>query len=270
MAHRTDLTVSKDVPHEIEAEMITLHIGTTKKAFHIRRKLLIKRSAYWKDRLSAADRTTKPMHLKDIKQEISDLYFRYIYTSQVPCSKTAKDAKAHLELVELYLMASKFKDFAAMDAAINAMLVVYSTGPVENSWGVIPCAESVATVYKSTPAASKLRKLFVDMYVWRENSNLLHAEDFGAQPSLAPFLLDLSRASLTQLNGKTKNTAVGYFGTSCWNYHEHARYVTCSTKKRKRVEDDGSVIIADLSDDESEGEESQSKKVKALEAQVKD
>lgn len=56
----------------------------------------------------------------------------------------------------------------------------------------------------------------------------------------APFLLDLSKATLAQLRELAQDQDLVYSKAGCCDYHEHKKDLTCPNRKRKReVDDDG-------------------------------
>ncbi|PPJ54692.1 hypothetical protein CBER1_06016 [Cercospora berteroae] len=228
MADREDITVPENERTRIEGDIVAIEVGdTTKEIFHVHKKLLMTRSAYFKKALQYAGSAFSRLKVANVEIATFDLYVQYIYTGRLPY-KTIDESFG--TMVDLYLAAGRLEDFDTMNAAIDAMLVFHTA---EETF--VPNSSIIQKVYKATEPGSEIRRLFVDMHLWSEDPDLIDEADDDPRD----FLVDFSKAALKQLKAKSGDEEVASYETaSCCNYHEHSNGAKCNNRKRKRDDSD--------------------------------
>lgn len=200
--------------------------ATTKEIFHVHKKLLMARSAYFKKALHNVGSAFSRLKLANVEIATFDLYVQYIYTGRLPY-KTVNDGFE--EMVDLYLAAGRLEDSGTMNATIDAMLAFHA------ATDFVPASSIIQKVYKATEPGSGIRHLFVDIHLWSEDPAMIDEEYDDPRD----FLLDLSKAALQQLKAKSEDEEVASYETaSCCDYHDHSNGAKCNNRKRKRDDSD--------------------------------
>lgn len=210
-------TLAKDTI-DFGAAVITFRVGADQpKDFVVHETLAAARShfirlAMSKDWKEARDRVTT---LPDDLPETFRLYQQYVYTNNIASNyfgDNAEDAAEYRLLVNAYILGERFIDLPFKDAIADATI-----HKLRGSNFFDPRLTNL--VYDHTPSDSRLRKLWVDVYVWAGNPGWLDEDVLGGYVN-AEFALDLSRYQMKLASGLAPN-GPAYIGSPC-DFHEHA------------------------------------------------
>ncbi|KAK4497119.1 hypothetical protein PRZ48_011569 [Zasmidium cellare] len=248
MADAETIRVDQKGHNWIKGDIITVDVGSPlyRKQFHLHKELLKKRSRWFTEKIDNLDSTrTIRLGVPDVK--IFDLYMQLIYTGKIPSKNFQPNFNGNggetCLLVDFYCMCTTLQDERAMDAAISAILDIYKEEPNEGG-SLLPGTFEITNVYNKTSLGSTLRRLVVDLYVLDPRASVL--DRFGKTTTVPRvFFLDLSKAMMkkykTPGNQADDQNAIAQIDPC--DYHQHKKDAPCSSKKRKR-EDNDEVSVA--------------------------
>ncbi len=166
---------------------------------------------------------------KDWKANAFEAYTQYLYTGKFPVldgnGKTDRPLGQWEVFTDIFLIAEHFGNVEAMNASTDALVYMCQSGH-----DVLPQSRLVTKIYKMTACASPFRRLVVDCY-------LAQSSIFSIQRSVGDFDLEFFRDLSLAMFHRRRATVVST-RMQCCNYHVHDRNQECSSKKRKRTQDD--------------------------------
>lgn len=183
--------------------------------FSLHKDLAINKAGFFENafRNEWKESSENTVHLPDHKPEHFQIFFLWTYSRRIYTSEPRKvsdgttewDSLAGAWALGAYLQAADFQD-AVTDAII------------ETAGNDVAARHTMhETIYANSVAGAPIRKLLVDIAVWRWDSTLLEEQDNGA--AWADFFRDLSIALVKARSNSTSHAAVK---PNC-DYHEHQR-----------------------------------------------
>ncbi|WPB06112.1 uncharacterized protein RHO25_010769 [Cercospora beticola] len=182
------------------------------------------------DELRKLSTTTGDITLPNFDISTFRYFTEYLYTGRFRCGVYVENSPLRdcEEFVDVYLLAEKVSDEDLMDAALSAIL---SIGRTEHETGDywLPTAKAIENAYKQTNKSSKLRKLLVDLWLWR--CDLDDPDDPADFPK--EFLWDLAATAIKKVRKVSSNEFLPA-SMKCCDYHQHKKGEPCANRKRKR------------------------------------
>ncbi|CAD0087664.1 unnamed protein product [Aureobasidium vineae] len=203
-------SLSKQPPGACYNGVVTIEVGSEKKAFVIHKDLLTFDSDYF---CGAFDGSFKEaaegkLSLPDEQVNVFDIFNQFIYTR----SLEEHNLNSHT-LIELWLFGDKFLIPCLQNAAMDALV----------KWlGIYDCpAYDVRAIWKRTMPSAPLRKLILDLVVyWCEFENVMSSAQLWSREAL----VDFSRAFYhKEANGDERKLTKR---EKCY-YHIHAEGEKC-------------------------------------------
>ncbi|EUC49740.1 hypothetical protein COCMIDRAFT_83900 [Bipolaris oryzae ATCC 44560] len=161
----------------------TILVGPKHTPFHLHTHLLTQHSSYFRAALRGPfiESTTNTMTLSDISPSDFSLLVTHLYTARMP--RPFKDGKpAYYALLHAYALADRLNLEAARNAAIDAI------SDLADSTNSVPTPEDTWFVYDEMRESALVRKLVVDLFVFKKTDRLVEGHPDEWHPR---FLRDL-------------------------------------------------------------------------------
>lgn len=231
--HKVSL-IAELIDSRIRGDIVAVKVDCNK-VFYIHEELLLQRSGFFrrKRRLSLGP-AIRRYGATNLHRDNFERYIKYIYTGQIP-GKGIADATEGQGLLEFYDLAATLDDTAAMNAAVDAYLSLYSFSTDRDRKERLPGASDITMIY--TNDWETLMRLVVDMYVWDSDDDDI---DRVQDDEHTDFFVDLTKAFMQQVRA-LKGESTDFRAkekAKCCDYHDHNDGAPCPSRKRKRGDSD--------------------------------
>ncbi|KAG9524966.1 hypothetical protein KCV07_g1424, partial [Aureobasidium melanogenum] len=199
---------SKIPPLSCFQGIVTVEIGTEKKAFHIHKDLLTYYSDYFRGALNGSfvEATKGKISLVDERVDTFDVVNQFVYTRQLS-DEADHDLNWEL-LIRVWIFGDKYLMPCLQNRAMNALIQ-------KNREAKFVPTLQLKTIYENTLPGSPLRKLVVDLVTYKvgDMDEVMQRNDDNRWPYEA--LVDLVKAL-----GAKKKEYVGSFRLPEANRHK--------------------------------------------------
>ncbi|KAI9676800.1 MAG: hypothetical protein M1829_002895 [Trizodia sp. TS-e1964] len=196
LSQATPATAAK----EYFQDAITVLVGPTEDSFAVHKAPVCEVSPFFRAALDGNFRESKEgiIKLPDEDPKIFGCFLHWLYNKRLRTptdgidvlDKTNKKVIPWMVLIQLYLLGERLQVAGFKNAAVDALALKSAKGQE-----ALPAAHAIHHAYENTHDSSPLRRLLVDLFIWRSTAATLeHDETRDALPR--DFFVDLATSAM--------------------------------------------------------------------------
>lgn len=167
---------------------MTIVVGAERKPFIVHELIICASSPFFKNAMSGPwkESSEHTVDLPEDEPKVFALYCHWLYYATIPVriedptkGRPGQRAnKEYRELIGAYVLGDKLLDTKFQNSVIDALLETCSATNTQDGNRYYPGIDGIKDAYKKTNESSKIRSLFVDMWVSKANVNWFESADY--------------------------------------------------------------------------------------------